>query len=90
MAVHILSQCTSKPRQGHWYATQRVVRFLKGTPGKGIPLCSESDISLKSWCGSNWAASPLTRRNWLVGWFLGTLTCLLEDEETINRILLFD
>lgn len=50
----------------------RVVRYLKGTPGQGILLRADSNLSLQGWCDSDWAACPLTRRS-LTGWlvFLG-------------------
>ena len=71
-AVHILSQFMQEPRQAHWDAALRVVRYLKGTPGQGILLRADNDLSLQGWCDSDWAACPITRRS-LSGWlvFLG-------------------
>ena len=71
-SVHVLSQFMQEPRQEHWDAALRVVRYLKGSPGQGILLRSDSELSLKGWCDSDWAACPLTRRS-LTGWlvFLG-------------------
>ncbi|XP_062088603.1 uncharacterized mitochondrial protein AtMg00810-like [Humulus lupulus] len=71
-SVHILSQFMQDPRCEHWEAALRVVRYLKGTPGQGISLRADSDLSLQGWCDSDWAACPLTRRS-LTGWlvFLG-------------------
>ncbi|CAH9097621.1 unnamed protein product [Cuscuta epithymum] len=45
-AVHILSQFMQAPRQDHWTAALRVVRYLKGTPGQGILLSSTCDLTL--------------------------------------------
>ncbi|KAL6311609.1 hypothetical protein AAG906_003470 [Vitis piasezkii] len=61
-----------EPRIEHWEAALRVVRYLKGTPGQGILLRADSDLSLQGWCDSDWAACPVTRRS-LSGWlvFLG-------------------
>ncbi|KAL6557358.1 hypothetical protein OROMI_017708 [Orobanche minor] len=61
-----------EPRQEHWDAALRVVRYLKGTPGQGILLSADCDLSLQGWCDSDWASCPLTRRS-LTGWlvFLG-------------------
>lgn len=36
--IHILAQFMQHPRQEHWDAALRVIRFLKGTPGQGILL----------------------------------------------------
>eukprot|EP00261_Vitis_vinifera_P040707 XP_019081950.1 PREDICTED: uncharacterized protein LOC109124308 [Vitis vinifera] len=71
-SVHILSQFMQEPRIEHWEAALRVVRYLKGTPGQGILLRADSDLSLQGWCDSDWAACLVTRRS-LSGWlvFLG-------------------
>ncbi|XP_062080074.1 uncharacterized mitochondrial protein AtMg00810-like [Humulus lupulus] len=71
-SVHVLSQFLQEPRQEHWEAALRVVRYLKGSPGQGILLRANSSLSLTGWCDSDWAACPLTRRS-LTGWlvFLG-------------------
>jgi hypothetical protein len=70
--VHILSQFMHQPRQEHWEAALRVVRYLKGSPGQGVLLRSDNDLTLKGWCDSDWDACPLTRRS-LTGYivFLG-------------------
>ncbi|CAH9143337.1 unnamed protein product [Cuscuta epithymum] len=71
-AVHILSQFLQNPRHEHWNAALRVVRYLKGSPGQGILLRADGDLTLTGWCDSDWAACPLTRKS-LSGWlvFLG-------------------
>ncbi|XP_021758525.1 uncharacterized protein LOC110723478 [Chenopodium quinoa] len=71
-AVHILSQFMQQPRQDHWEAALRTVRYLKGCPGQGILLSSDCDLHITGWCDSDWDSCPLTRRSisgWLV--FLG-------------------
>ncbi|CAH9070946.1 unnamed protein product [Cuscuta epithymum] len=71
-SVHILSQFLQEPRQDHWDAALRVVRYLKGSPGQGILLRADSNLSLTGWCDSDRAACPLTRKS-ISGWivFLG-------------------
>lgn len=61
--VHILAQFLQKPRQKHWDAVIRLVRYLKGLPGQGIMLSSESDLYLSAYSYSDWAACPLTRKS---------------------------
>lgn len=51
------------PKEAHWDAAFLVVRFLKGSPGQGILLKSDSDLSLTVYCDSDWASCPLTRRS---------------------------
>ncbi|KAG7553171.1 Reverse transcriptase RNA-dependent DNA polymerase [Arabidopsis thaliana x Arabidopsis arenosa] len=67
--VHILSQFMQVPRQDHWDAALRVVRYLKGTAGQGILLSSDCDLHVRGWCDSDWEGCPLTRRS-STGWFI--------------------
>ncbi|XP_056692467.1 uncharacterized mitochondrial protein AtMg00240-like [Spinacia oleracea] len=62
-SVYILSQFMQDPRVDHWDATLRVVRYLKGTPGQGILLRADSNLTLQGWCDSDWAVCPITRRS---------------------------
>ena len=61
--VHILAQFMQTPRQDHWEAALRVVHYLKGNPGQGIFLSSNSDLRLFAYYDSDWASCPLTRRS---------------------------
>ncbi|RVX22042.1 Retrovirus-related Pol polyprotein from transposon RE2 [Vitis vinifera] len=87
-SVHILSQFMHEPRIEHWEAALRVVRYLKGTPGQGILLRADSDLSLQGWCDSDWAACPVTRRS-LSGWlvFLGQspISWKTKKQHTVSR-----
>ncbi|CAH9074985.1 unnamed protein product [Cuscuta europaea] len=87
-SVHILSQFMHQPRQDHWEAALRVVRYLKGSPGQGILLRSDSNLHLQGWCDSDWAACPLTRRS-LSGWvvFLGhsPISWNTKKQHTVSR-----
>ncbi|GAA0167465.1 transmembrane signal receptor [Lithospermum erythrorhizon] len=68
-AVHILSQFMHAPRQDHWSASFRVVRYLKGCPGQGIFLSSSCNLYLSGWCDTDWASCPATRRS-VFGWMV--------------------
>ena len=68
-SVHVLSQFMQTPREEHWKAALRVVRYLKGTVGQGILLRSDSDLTLYGWCDSDYAGCPLTRQS-STGWFI--------------------
>ncbi|RVW69562.1 Retrovirus-related Pol polyprotein from transposon RE2 [Vitis vinifera] len=87
-SVHILSQFMQEPRIEHWEAALRVVCYLKGTPGQGILLRADSDLSLQGWCDSDWAACPVTRRS-LSGWlvFLGQspISWKTKKQHTVSR-----
>lgn len=45
-SIHVLSQVMHKPREVHWEAVVRVLRYLKGCPGQGIMLNAISDLRL--------------------------------------------
>ncbi|CAH9124008.1 unnamed protein product [Cuscuta epithymum] len=68
-AVHILAQFMQQPRVAHWEATLRVLRYLKNTPGQGILLSTNQDLTLSGYCDSDWAGCPITRRS-LTGFFI--------------------
>nr|XP_009773344.1 PREDICTED: uncharacterized protein LOC104223583 [Nicotiana sylvestris] len=50
------------PKQSHWEAALRVVKYIKLNPGMGILLSSKGGNSLTCFCDANWAACPNTRR----------------------------
>ncbi|XP_042003750.1 secreted RxLR effector protein 161-like [Salvia splendens] len=54
-AVHKLSQYVSKPCDEHWEATEKILRYLKRTPGRGLFYSIFSD--------TDWAACLDTRRS---------------------------
>lgn len=87
-SVHILSQFMQQPREDHWEAALRVVRYLKKSPGQGILLRADSDLSLEGWCDSDWASCPLTRRS-LTGWFVllgcSPVSWKTKKQQTVSR-----
>ena len=62
-AVHVLSRFMQQPRKLHMEAALRVVRYLKGAPGRGLFFSSKNDLRLRAYCDSDWAGCPLTRRS---------------------------
>lgn len=62
-SVHVLSQFMQAPRQGHWNAAMKVLRYLKSSPGQGIILPKDNNLKLTAYCDLDWAACPLTRRS---------------------------
>nr|AAD19784.1 putative retroelement pol polyprotein [Arabidopsis thaliana] len=62
-SVHVLAQFMQNPREAHFDAALRVVRYLKGSPGQGILLNADPDLTLEVYCDSDWQSCPLTRRS---------------------------
>ena len=62
-SIHVLSQVMHKPRAVHWEAVVCVLKYLKGSPGQGIMLKSVSDLRVRTFCDSDWASCPNTRRS---------------------------
>lgn len=62
-AVQTLSQFMQAPKQSHYEAATRVVRYLKGTVGQGVWFQAKAADELTCWCDSDWAACPNTRRS---------------------------
>ena len=43
-AIHILAQFIQDPKEDHMEAARKILRYLKGNPGQGILLRSDSDL----------------------------------------------
>ncbi|XP_061373146.1 uncharacterized mitochondrial protein AtMg00240-like [Gastrolobium bilobum] len=79
--VHVLSQFMQAPhvtlrvypvltpRETHFHAVTRVLRYIKMSQGKGVLLFSISDLKLHGYCDSDWASCPLTRLS-VTGYFV--------------------
>ena len=62
-AINLLSQFMKAPTVAQWEAALRVVRFLKGCPGQGILLRSDSSLELSVYVDADWSTCPVTRRS---------------------------
>ncbi|XP_019195815.1 PREDICTED: uncharacterized protein LOC109189657 [Ipomoea nil] len=62
-AVQQLSQFVDKPMDTHLMAAHRVLRYLKGSPGKGLFYPSHSQLKLQGFSDSDWATCSETRKS---------------------------
>lgn len=67
--AHVLSQYLSQPREPHWNAALRVVRYLKSSLGQGVYFPTTNQIHLKAFCDADWASCPDTRRS-ITGYYM--------------------
>ncbi|KAL1187681.1 Retrovirus-related Pol polyprotein from transposon RE1 [Cardamine amara subsp. amara] len=62
-AVGKLCQFSSAPKEIHLQAAHKVLRYLKGTIGKGLFYSSDSDLTLKGYTDSDWNSCPESRQS---------------------------
>ncbi|XP_021859775.2 uncharacterized mitochondrial protein AtMg00810-like [Spinacia oleracea] len=87
-SVHTLAQFLSAPQVLRWDAATRVLRYLKCSPGQGILLRPMPNMSLTTFCDSDWAACPLTRRSlsgYLVFLLRSPISWKTKKQPTVSR-----
>lgn len=87
-SVHVLAQFMQTPRQDHWLAALRVVKYLKSDPDQGILLRSNANFQILGWCDSDWGSCPLTRRS-VTGYFVqigaSPVSWKIRKQKTVSR-----
>lgn len=86
-SVNQLCQHLHTPTSTHWAYAKWVLRYLKGVVEDGL-FYTKGSLQLQAYCDSDWAGSPDDRRS-TSGFavYLGqSRSCLLECQETINRV----
>lgn len=62
-SVHVLSQFMHAPRQSHLKMAFRVLRYLKGSPGKGVLIEKGKLPSLSAYVDSDWGKWFTSRKS---------------------------
>nr|GEZ54772.1 ribonuclease H-like domain-containing protein [Tanacetum cinerariifolium] len=62
-SVHCLSQFMHKPLRSHLKIALKVLRYLKGSPGKGIHIARCNNSSLDVFVDADWAKCVVTRKS---------------------------
>ncbi|KAL1206083.1 Retrovirus-related Pol polyprotein from transposon RE2 [Cardamine amara subsp. amara] len=87
-SVHVLSQFMKAPREDHWAAAMRLVRYLKTDPGQGIFLRASGTLQITGWCDADWGSCPLTRRS-VTGYFVqlgdSPVSWKTKKQDTVSR-----
>lgn len=87
-AVQQLSQYVGSPYQQHWDAAIHVLRYLKGSPSKGLFFPANNSLQPTIYSDAGWASCPETRKS-LTGFcvFLGTalISWRAKKQSTVAR-----
>lgn len=59
----MLTQFMYAPTSFHYQAAKRAIRYLAGSPDRGILLASHSSTHLQGYCDIDWAACSNTKRS---------------------------
>ena len=62
-AVSMVSQFMHSPGQDHFDAVYRILRYLKGTPGKGLLFEDRGHLEVEVYTDDDWAVSVTDRRS---------------------------
>ncbi|XP_071695611.1 uncharacterized protein [Rutidosis leptorrhynchoides] len=75
-AVHILSQFMHAPKPSHLNLAFRVLRYVKGCPGKGLSFSKSNSLTLSAYVDSDWGKNLINRRS-ITGFCIFLGNCLI-------------
>ena len=88
-ATQQISQHMANPTQAHFWATTRILKYLKGCPILGLLFCRDSPIQLLGFDNADWGgldSKKVSNRILLLHW---TISYLLENKKANCNILVF-
>ncbi|XP_078165548.1 uncharacterized protein LOC144560258 [Carex rostrata] len=62
-AVSIISQFMHSPKEEHLEAVMRIIRYLKGTAGRGIVFRKNSHLQVMAYSDADWAGCVMDRKS---------------------------
>ena len=62
-AVSMVSQFMHSPGHDHFDAAYRILRYLKGTPGRGLMFIKRDSLQIEVYTDADWAGSTTDRRS---------------------------
>lgn len=62
-AVSVVSRYMHEPRSEHMEAVHRILRYLKGSPGKGLRFRSNGNLNIDGYSDADWASCLDDRRS---------------------------
>ena len=62
-AVSFISRFREAPKDSHWQAGKRILRYVKGTKGFEIVYTPNNDFKLVGYTNSDWAGSLDDRKS---------------------------
>ncbi|XP_038875025.1 secreted RxLR effector protein 161-like [Benincasa hispida] len=62
-AVSVFSQFMQAPYEEHMIAVERILRYLKGTPGKSLLFRKSSKCCIEAYTDSDWVGSAVDKKS---------------------------
>jgi hypothetical protein len=62
-AVSVVSQFLNSPCDSHWNALVRILRYIKGSPGKGLVYSDRGHTNIVGYSDADWAGDVNDRRS---------------------------
>ena len=62
-SVSVVSQFLQTPCDSHWDAVVRILRYIKGAPGRGLLYENKGHSHIVGYSDADWAGSPSDRRS---------------------------
>ncbi|KAL0745858.1 hypothetical protein Bca101_101627 [Brassica carinata] len=62
-AVNQVSQHMQAPKVHHWKMVDRILKYLRGTPGQGVWMGCNGSTEVVGYCDADWAGDRVDRRS---------------------------